>query len=47
MAHGDMRNTRLARGAYAPGGRKARTCPKKGISKSADCNNSRKEQWSY
>jgi len=47
MAHGDLRGTRWARGAYAPGGRKARTCPARAVSKNEDCSNRRKEQWKY
>ena len=47
MAHADLRNTEFAKGAYAKGGRKARTCPKKAKSKTSDCRNSRKEDWSY
>lgn len=47
MAHGDLRNTRWARGAYAPGGRKSRSCPAKAVSKNEDCSNRRKEQWKY
>jgi hypothetical protein len=47
MAHGDLRGTRWARGAYARGGRKARTCPRKAISKGAGCDNTLKEQWEF
>jgi hypothetical protein len=47
MAHGDLRGTEWALGAYAKGGRKARTCPKRATSKGADCQNQAKGEWSY
>lgn len=47
MAHGDLRNTEWAVGAYAKGGRKARTCPKRATSRGADCQNQSKAQWQY
>jgi hypothetical protein len=47
MAHADLRNTQWAKGAYGKGGRKARSCPKKATSKTDDCRNARKEDWSY
>lgn len=47
FAHGDMRATRFAEGAYAKGGRKARTCPKRATSRSMNCDNSAKRDWTY
>lgn len=47
MAHGDLRGTDLATGAYAPGGRKAMTCPRRAFSKTGACRNDRKEHWRY
>jgi hypothetical protein len=47
MAHGDLRGTRWARGAYAPGGRKARGCPGKAFSREVGCGNRYKAQWRY
>jgi hypothetical protein len=47
MAHGDLRNTKWARGSYAPGGRKSRTCPRKAKSKTSGCGNQYKQQWRY
>jgi hypothetical protein len=47
MAHGDLRNTEWAVGAYAKGGRKARTCPKRATSRGSDCQNQSKAQWQY
>ena len=47
MAHGDLRNTRLARGVYAPGGAKAETCPLRAVSKKESCKNSKKRDWRY
>ena len=47
MAHADLRNTKWAKGAYAPGRRKSRSCPKRSISKKAGCENQAKRDWSY
>jgi hypothetical protein len=47
VAHADLRATQWATDAYAKGGRKARTCPKRGKSKSGTCQNSEKGQWQY
>ncbi len=47
MAHGDLRNTKLARGQYAPGALKADTCPLRAVSKKDDCRNSKKRDWRY
>ena len=47
MAHGDLRNTEWALGAYAKGGRKARTCPKRATSRGSDCQNQSKGEWQY
>ena len=47
MAHGDLRNTRLARGPYAPGAAKAGTCPLRAVSKKESCKNSKKRDWRY
>jgi hypothetical protein len=47
MAHGDLRGTRWAEGAYAPGGWKSSTCPKRAVSKGEDCQNREKADWSY
>jgi hypothetical protein len=47
MAHADMRGTESATAAYAPGGRKATTCPMRAVSRGADCQGSSKEDWSY
>jgi len=47
MAHGDLRNTRMAKGPYAPGGAKATTCPLRAVSKKGDCRNSKKDDWRY
>lgn len=47
FAHADLRATKWATGAYAKGGRKARTCPKKAKSKTMDCANSAKRDWTY
>jgi hypothetical protein len=47
FAHADLRTDAAAVGAYAKGGRKARTCPKKARSKTMDCSNSTKRDWTY
>lgn len=47
VAHGDLRGTRWAKGAYAPGGWKSKSCPERAVSKGADCQNQKKEDWSY
>lgn len=47
VAHGDLRGTKWAKGAYAPGGWKSQSCPKRGVSKGEDCQNQRKADWSY
>jgi hypothetical protein len=47
FAHADLRAQPFAVGAYAKGGRKARTCPKKARSKTMDCSNSSKRDWTY
>ena len=47
MAHGDLRGTSWAHGAYARGGSKAKTCPKRALSKGSDCQNNNKADWSY
>lgn len=47
MAHADLRGTDFATAAYAPGGRKAHTCPQRAVSRGADCQGSSKEDWSY
>jgi hypothetical protein len=47
FAHADLRATKWATGAYAKGGRKARTCPKKAVSRSMNCDNSAKRDWTY
>jgi hypothetical protein len=47
MAHADLRGTDFALGAYAKGGRKARTCPKRATSNGSDCQNQSKGEWSY
>lgn len=47
MAHGDLRGTEWARGAYASGGWKSRTCPGRAVSRGEDCQNSAKEDWQY
>lgn len=47
FAHGDLRTHPVAVGAYAKDGRKARTCPKRAKSKTMDCSNSSKRDWTY
>jgi hypothetical protein len=47
MAHGDLRDTAFATGAYAPGGKKAGTCPARAVSRGDDCQNQAKDDWSY
>lgn len=47
FAHADLRATKWATGAYAKGGRKARTCPKKAVSRSMNCDNAAKRDWTY
>lgn len=47
FAHADLRATKWAVGAYAKGGRKARTCPKKAVSRSMNCDNASKRDWTY
>ena len=47
FAHADLRATKWATGAYAKGGRKARSCPKKAVSRSMNCDNSVKRDWTY
>jgi hypothetical protein len=47
FAHADLRATKWATGAYAKGGRKARTCPKKAVSRSMNCDNASKRDWTY
>ena len=47
MAHGDLRGTAPALGAYAPGGGKANTCPQKAVSRGESCGNQAKEDWKY
>lgn len=47
MAHGDLRGTSDAVGAYAPGGRKAGTCPGRAVSRDASCQNASKQDWNY
>jgi hypothetical protein len=47
VAHADLRGTKWAKGAYAPGGWKSTSCPERGVSKGEDCQNQRKEDWSY
>jgi len=47
VAHGDLRGTKWAKGAYAPGGWKSKSCPERAVSKGADCQNQKKEDWSY
>jgi hypothetical protein len=47
FAHADLRATKWATGAYAKGGRKARTCPKKAVSRSMSCANGSKRDWTY
>jgi hypothetical protein len=47
FAHADLRATQWASGAYAKGGRKARSCPKRAASKSMNCDNSTKRDWTY
>ncbi len=47
FAHADLRATRWAAGAYAKGGRKARTCPKRATSRSMNCDNATKRDWTY
>jgi hypothetical protein len=47
FAHADLRATKWAEGAYAKGGRKARSCPKKAVSRSMNCDNAAKRDWTY
>jgi hypothetical protein len=47
FANADLRATKWATGAYAKGGRKARTCPKKAVSRSMNCDNAAKRDWTY
>jgi hypothetical protein len=47
FAHGDLRATKFAAGAYAKGGRKARSCPKRATSRSMNCDNATKRDWTY
>lgn len=47
FAHADLRATRFAEGAYAKGGRKSRSCPKRATSRSMNCDNSTKRDWTY
>jgi hypothetical protein len=47
VAHADLRGTKWAKGAYAPGGWKSKSCPGRAVSKGEDCQNQRKEDWSY
>jgi len=47
FAHADLRATEHAKGMYAKGGRKARSCPKRAASKSMNCDNSTKRDWTY
>jgi len=47
FAHADLRTHEAAVGAYAKGGRKARTCPKKAKSRTMDCSGSSKRDWTY
>jgi hypothetical protein len=47
FAHGDLRATKFAGGAYAKGGRKARSCPKRATSRSMNCDNATKRDWTY
>lgn len=47
MAHGDLRGTKWAEGAYALGGKKAETCPRRAFSKTVGCGNQSKDQWKY
>jgi hypothetical protein len=47
MAHADLRGTSVAQDAYAPGGRKARTCPRRAVSRGESCANHAKADWDY
>lgn len=47
FAHADLRATKWAQGAYAKGGRKARSCPKRATSRSMNCDNAAKRDWTY
>lgn len=47
FAHADLRATSFAQGAYAKGGRKARSCPKRAASRTMNCDNSIKRDWTY
>lgn len=47
FAHADLRATSFAEGAYAKGGRKSRSCPKRATSRSMNCDNSAKRDWTY
>ncbi|MBX7084051.1 MAG: hypothetical protein K1X88_32885 [Nannocystaceae bacterium] len=47
FAHADLRGTQWAQGAYAKGGRKEKTCPKRAKSKTMKCDGSTKRDWTY
>lgn len=47
FAHADLRGTRWAAGAYAKGGRKSRSCPKRAVSRSMNCDGNAKRDWTY
>ncbi len=47
FAHADLRATKWAAGAYAKGGRKARSCPKRATSRTQNCANGSKRDWTY
>lgn len=46
MAHGDLRGTRWARGAYGRGGWKSRRCPRRAVAKTSECGSMRSD-WRY
>ena len=47
MAHGDLRGTPHARGAYGVNGRKAGTCPGRAVAPGDSCQQFQKSDWNY